>query len=206
LRREPVIHQKTGEEDVRQSRLLHKQIIRRDFHNQLNELWKVDSRLKNYARRYPVSAATGETEVLTSYLDDYSKLNEMGGVRWAPLVADRWGAVCSLDILFLRHEPKGGIIQSGDLDNRIKTLFDALRMPKSNEIPDDWESQNEPSPFFCLLSDDKLITQFRVTADRLLVPNAKPQPDADVHLVIKVNTFIDDFEKGKFTMGGSLHS
>jgi hypothetical protein len=193
-----------GANEVPQGRLIHKHSIRRHFHEQLQELWNVDSRLKGHVRKRIVTydAPTGVT-TSTSDLDELEKLHEIGGIKWVPLVTDRWGAVCSLDILFLRHEPKGGIIQSGDLDNRINTLFDALRMPEKKEIPDNLVLQNEPSPFFCLLSNDKLITEFRVTADRLLVPNTKP--DADVHLVIRVHTFIEDFQKAAFTIGGSIH-
>jgi len=105
-----------------------------------------------------------------------------------------------LDILFLRHEPKGGIIQSGDLDNRINTLFDALRIPNQSQIPDTVDPANEPSPFFCLLSDDKFIAEFRVTSDRLLIPSPKPEGDADVHLVIEVRTYITDHEKAHWMM------
>ena len=120
-----------------------------------------------------------------------------------PLVQERIGIVCSLNILFLRHEPKGGIIQSGDLDNRIKTLFDALRIPKEKEVPDDAQPSEQPNPFFCLLSDDRLITDFRVTADRLLIPTVNPR--ADVHLVIEVRTFIADHGKAQWYLLGDIH-
>jgi hypothetical protein len=35
-----------------------------------------------------------------------------------------------LNILFLRADIPGKVVQSGDIDNRLKTLFDALRMPQ----------------------------------------------------------------------------
>jgi len=185
-----------GEDDRRQSRLLHKHSIRRHFHKQLCELWDVDSRLKPFATR--------PSPIHESDVEKLSKLFERGGIRWMPLVTEQLGAACSLNILFLRHEPKGGIVQSGDLDNRITTLFNALRVPSAQEIPDDIGVQNEPNPFFCLLSDDKLITEFRVTADRLLVPSEKP--DSDVHLVIEVRTFITDHQRAMFVLGGHIHA
>jgi hypothetical protein len=37
---------------------------------------------------------------------------------------------CSIDILFLHRDAPGRIVRSGgDIDNRIKVLFDALRVP-----------------------------------------------------------------------------
>jgi hypothetical protein len=73
-------------------------------------------------------------------------------------------------------------------------------MPDQKQIPDTVDPAKEPSPFFCLLSNDKLIAEFRVTSDRLLVPSAKPQEDADVHLVIVVRTYITDYEKAHWLM------
>jgi hypothetical protein len=135
------------------------------------------------------------------------------GIGWAQLVNDVWGAVCSVDVLFLRREPKTGIVQTGDLDNRIKLLFDALSIPRENEFPDSVDPIKEPTPFFCLLSDDSLITQFRVTADRLLIPNSElPEtgtsggPQSDVYLVIEVKTFIDDQSRADLTYGSVVHA
>jgi hypothetical protein len=95
-----------------------------------------------------------------------------------------------LDILFLRHDPPGSVVHAGDLDNRIKTLIDALRKPqgaielRGNETPTDDED-----PFFCLLEDDKLVTGLTVESDRYLEP-PNGRKDADnrrAHIVITVD-------------------
>jgi hypothetical protein len=194
-----------GEDDVRPPRLTHKQDIRRHFHKQLAELWKVDSKLKGFTEQKIrlQNLLPGTPPDSLSFIDAVANKNEVGKIRWMPLAHEDWGVGCGLDILFLRHEPKGGMIQSGDLDNRIKTLFDALRKPEAKEIPADVIPNQEPNPFFCLLSNDKLITEFRVTADRLLVPAEKP--DADVYLVIEVRTFVIDHQKAAWMMGASFH-
>ena len=90
---------------------------------------------------------------------------------------------CNLDILFLRKEEPGGLIlQSGDIDNRIKTLFDALRMPAPGELIPPNMSEN---PMHCLLESDTLVTGFNVRTDRLLTkPSAS---DKQVHLVIGID-------------------
>ena len=98
---------------TRPSRIKHKQDIRCSFHEQLDELWKVDSRLKSLARgfRETHDNSTGVTTRISN-LDAIGEKNELGGIKWVPLVTDRWGSACSLNILFLRHEPKGGIVQT----------------------------------------------------------------------------------------------
>ena len=99
-----------------------------------------------------------------------------------PIVLEDMDVACGLDILFLRpHQSGKALIQSGDLDNRLKTLFDALRMPKVGESLD--SPQEHEDSFFCLLQDDSLIDRVSITTDWLLDPAAYV---SDVHLVIDV--------------------
>ena len=90
--------------------------------------------------------------------------------------------VCDLDILFLRQgEPGRLILPGGDIDNRIKTLLDGLRMPNSaNEIG----ARRVLRPTYCLLEDDSLITGINVRTDRLL--DSKTRGDDAVRLIIGV--------------------
>ena len=59
------------------------------------------------------------------------------------------------EIFMLRPEVPGAIItQGGDIDNRLKTLFDALRMPQNeNELPKDEIPGTDEVPFFWLFPD-----------------------------------------------------
>jgi hypothetical protein len=87
--------------------------------------------------------------------------------------------------LFLRPAAAGDLFKDGgDIDNRIKTLLDALRIPKKEELPDDWVPTDTEKPFHCLLEDDKLLSRFSVDTDRLLIPQKHEQ---DVSLVITVS-------------------
>jgi len=98
---------------------------------------------------------------------------------------------CALDILFLRREGPGSLIRSGgDIDNRLKVLFDALRMPQTcDEVCGDSPTPDE-DPFFCLLEDDKLISKVAVETNWLLTPLADNEHINDVHLVIRVKTIV----------------
>jgi hypothetical protein len=93
-----------------------------------------------------------------------------GGFRFVPLVTQQLTLLCGIDILFLRPDSPGAVLNSGDLDNRLKTLFDALRMPTSNEINGNLVPQPDEDPFYCLLEDDRLITKVTVETDLLLQP------------------------------------
>lgn len=108
---------------------------------------------------------------------------DIGGCKFIPLVRKSLSLICELDILFLRNDAPGSIVKSGgDLDNRIKTLFDGLRMPTPDELK---VGLPNAEPFYCLLEDDSLISSFAVRTDRLLTdPN---RDETRVLLVIDVH-------------------
>lgn len=91
-----------------------------------------------------------------------------------------------LDILMLRPQPPGHVISGGDIDNRIKTLLDALCVPQVNQLPDTTQEGlkriEQASPVHCLMQDDNLITDVRISTDTLL--DVDPNSE-DVVLVIK---------------------
>ena len=150
--------------------------IRRYLHNQFIVLWQQPP--LNYHREFlEETPADGKTSIL----------RHVGAFTFAPLVCQKLHLIAQLHIVFLRPEPPGALItQGGDIDNRLKTLFDALRMPKiESELPRGDVPQANEHPFFCLLEDDNLITAVAVETDRLLRLQAN---DSHVHLIITVNT------------------
>lgn len=174
--------------------------IRREMHKQLDELWKTNFLLKDLRdirMGFKDDSVPSGTRVNTR-LEENAKMHESFGIRWAPLICNAYGLLCRMEILFLRPESKGGVVHSGgDLDNRIKTLFDALRIPSTKQLPDSLDAKNEPSPFFCLLEDDNRIIDFRVIADRLLEPCAP----SEVQLVIKVQTILANTDRAYIEFG-----
>jgi hypothetical protein len=74
--------------------------------------------------------------------------------------------VCGIEILFLRADPPGQLLRSGDIDNRLKTLFDALRMPRDgNEFGGYTVPDADENPFFCLMEDDSVVSRVAVETD-----------------------------------------
>jgi hypothetical protein len=178
---------KSKPEDVR--------TIRDEFHPQLELLWnshaalrrlRVSARvLKNFEDRLghwnpPDSPFFDHdpNEPLPEGHVDLCEPIEKGNNRYIPLVRKSLGLACSLDIMFLRQEDPGELVlQGGDLDNRIKTLFDALRIPDGDVA----QAQN---PTYCLLESDSLIDGFRVSTGRLLM--SETSRPSEVRLTIEV--------------------
>jgi hypothetical protein len=140
----------------------HKHDLRRRFHLQLKQLW--DQRPLNEIKDV-LLYAQGAHSV-------YNVIRPLGPFTFAPLVSGKMCAVAELSITLLRPEPPGRLItQHGDIDNRLKTLFDSLTIPiHANQIegyiPGDGED-----PFFCLLEDDNLVTAVSVRTEQLLEPD-----------------------------------
>jgi hypothetical protein len=96
---------------------------------------------------------------------------------------------CSLNILFLRRDRPGRIVQAGgDLDNRLKTLMDALKVPDTTSgLPEPPEP--DYNPIFCLLQDDSQVTALHIVTDRILAPLVSSEKDNDVVLIIHVHVY-----------------
>jgi hypothetical protein len=137
----------------------HKHELRQAFNIQLKTLWERSSNLRNWD-----SWERPKNRLMRERLAEHFQFN---GVGYVPLSWDELGVACTLDILMLRPEMPGQtLIKGGDINNRLKTLFDALRIPQAGET-------SEPAtdePFYCLLQDDRLINNVSVTTDHLLAP------------------------------------
>ena len=181
----------------------HKHSVRRVFHEQLKHLWATDRFLSRYQihpenpnlGRQPHAAADAmygmwadEEEDMRPLVDVVTDRHRFGNYRFVPLVTTYFNLLCSLHVLFLRHDVPGSAIQAGDIDNRIKTLIDALRLPQSeNELVEDDEQPGEgEDPFFCLLEDDNQVSAFAVETDTLLEPPDGPEKGRSVKLVVSV--------------------
>lgn len=180
----------------------HVQSIRKVFHRQLRHLWATNRFLSShtvgdldYGHQRLIEIIgwwtdgdTGENKrPLQEAIADIYREN---GYRFVPLVREDWALSCSLEILFLRRDAPGSLVSAGDLDNRIKTLIDALRKPNNgNELRGNEEPSEGEDPFFCLLEDDKLITGLSVETD-ILLQEASGNNDEDrrqVNIVITVD-------------------
>jgi hypothetical protein len=172
------------------NRVEEKCLIRKQLHAQLKQLWKTHPVL--------VSIAGGNVSVPDAPLGTYQKQIEATatrfsrcGFRFVPIVSEEMSLSCALDILFLRRDYPGNVIVSGgDIDNRLKTLLDALRMPSNcGELGGSTPDLDE-NPFYVLLEDDSLITKIGVSTDRLLLPEVGSEHVHDVRLVIGVTVSI----------------
>lgn len=153
-----------------------KQELRRSFHTQLKELWH-QMPLKERHKLLEKEPAKNETGIIQT----------IKGFNFAPLVTEKLNLIAELKITLLRPEPPGSIItQAGDIDNRLKTLFDALKVPtESKAIPSGDTPREGEDPFYCLLEDDNLITKVQVETDRLL---DECKSRSEVVLLIHVTT------------------
>lgn len=161
--------------------------IRDALEDQLKELWE----------HQPLS--------IDKYLNpdpkpgDISALVQRHGHTWAALVSDQMGLRAELDVLLLRPGQPGNVVHGGDIDNRVKTLLDALSAPAQlTQVPTDMRPTSPTDPKFVLLDDDKLVTRLNVETERLLGAD-----DSDtVHLTIRVNIGLTRWMMGNMVLSG----
>ncbi len=153
-----------------------KQQLRRHFHSQLKCLWEQPP-LVDFATWLRPEVEKGEIALV----------EPTGPFQFAPLVSERIHMLAELDLMILRPGPPGALVgHGGDIDNRVKTLLDALRIPReSTALPSDDKPLDGETPFFCLLGDDRLITRLSVDTDTLL---EKTEDPSEVVLTLRVTT------------------
>jgi hypothetical protein len=195
-------------------------VIRNVFHDQLADLWDTNvifRQLARMARTWPRGYSAGSSEFPSPELPDYTfEKPELhpgqvdycapipvpaAGASFIPIVRNSLYLNCAVDILFLRHEEPISLMRhGGDLDGRLKTLFDALKMPNPK---DPVYKGNPPTddPLYVVLEDDSLISDFSVTSGRLLGRAAKKKREVrlTVDITIKV---LRVFEHNQILIGG----
>jgi hypothetical protein len=115
------------------------------------------------------TAVFTDEEALELGLQWFSGQWSTGQYRFVPLVTGELSLRCKLDMLFLRPEEPRYIIQSGDLNARMKTIFDALRIPTTEQEGGSSPPGPDETPFYCLLEDDTLISDVAIRTDQLLM-------------------------------------
>lgn len=150
--------------------------IRQCLHLQLKQLWGQPP-LKHFQEL--LHPPSGENDIRV--------IREVGGFQFAPLMGKKLNFLAELEITLLRPGAPGNIVQGGgDIDNRLKTLLDALAVPPHpNALPQGISPADGETPFFCVLDDDGLITKLSVRTAGLLEVTRSP---SEVELMVLVRT------------------
>lgn len=183
-----------------------KHAIRRVFHPQLRRLWSVKPNLKYWAfqwfQKAPREAAQAlNVKNLTQEeignarfrlgIETMGKFYAKAGYELAPLVVPEFAAQCSIDILVLRPGERIVFDEQGDLDGQVRTIIDALRMPDNPSETGGAQPDDDERPLFCLLQNDKLVSEIKVTSDELLqLPEQAFNPSEREQAVLRLNQML----------------
>ena len=176
----------------------HKHSIRDCFRLQLEDLWKREP-LKSMDKLIAPKCICEEQcceKCMSGCHSDcckcakvVKKVIDTSGHAWnfASIVSKKHHMIARLEIVLLRpEEPRSGARR--DIDNRLKTLFDALQIPKQEqEIPDEANPMQGDDVFHCLLEDDSLITSIDVKTDHLL-GSVKSKKEVLIIMQVHVST------------------
>lgn len=156
----------------------HKDEIRKELDPQMRTLWS-QVPLQGYKDLLPGERYEHQSPFI---FDPQSPSHP----RCICLISSKAFFIAEIDITLLRPDPPGSFVHSGDIDNRLKTLLDALRMPK-NDNEFHLTPGSPVEDMYCLMEDDNLISRLSITTDRLLRPVNTP---LDVIAIIRVNVKI----------------
>ena len=158
-----------------------KQAVREVFHPQLAELWSYEPLVHSQFLLSP----GGQKNPNEIYEPGLSVLTTVGAQVYAPLVSRKLKLNAELEVLLLRAGPAGSVLTGhGDIDNRLKVLFDALSVPTLQQAqPCSGGLGTETQPLHTLLEDDDMVTRVNVDTARLL----GDYPDGHVRAIVRVD-------------------
>ncbi len=160
-----------------------KQVVREAFHPQLVDLWTFEPLIHSRFLLDPRGVANPEDRYRLE--PGLSVLTTVGAQVYAPLVSKKLKLNAELDVLLLRAGPAGGVLTGqGDIDNRLKVLFDALSVPTLQQaLPCAEGLGTEAKPLHTLLEDDDMVTRVSVDTARLL----GDYPAGHVRAIVRVD-------------------
>jgi hypothetical protein len=126
------------------NRVEHKHDIRRALHPQLRAYWDHHPFLREW--RGHKDGPTHDYNSRQLMRDELADRFARCGYRFTPLVTREWELYCAINILYVRPGWPGNVLH--DIDNRLKTLFDALRLPAdSSQLGKHVTPQPDENPF-----------------------------------------------------------
>jgi hypothetical protein len=83
------------------------------------------------------------------------------------------------------------------LDNKLKTLIDAMKAPTHREEHPKTPPKDDENPYFCVVQDDQYIDSIKIKSDRLLATSTSSPEDRpdDVVVLMEVTTALFDIQK-----------
>lgn len=170
----------------------HKHSIRQQFHEQLKNLWQ----LPPLSDLYSIAVGTHSSDLKAPFesegggspisTEEATWIKSVDSMHFLPIVSQKSQTVAEVDITWFRNETPGNLLNSGDIDNRLKTICDALQISPHGQMPTPPLLATREDLFYCVVEDDALITGLSVRAERLL----RPSNSDDALLVIEVTTKI----------------
>lgn len=134
--------------------------IRLEFSQQVRRHWRKPRGLlaEAYARGLPEAFYKRQHYCVVKTDPEKSPFFKVDlcGFSVIPIVSGHNWLACELDITFLGNERR----PFTDLDNQVKFVVDALRMPQEDQVPASMRGRGDE--LFCLVEDDSLISKYCV--------------------------------------------
>jgi len=145
---------------------------------------------------------------LKRYMDDPSlqafllstsgERKRIGNWQFQPIICTRPPFHCELEIRISTPRLDVSLVENqGDLDSRLKTLFDALRAPRMvQEIPPDREPASPDDLYYVLLENDSLVTDLIIRTEldfsRTIEPrHPQEAPEVELDIFVRVRDPLD---------------
>lgn len=165
-----------------QDRAAGKHKIRQELHEQICALAKCDAFAGLLLDDLQGKRKPGERAMYT----------EHAGKRYWFLIPEHLKIAVDINITILVPHDVGVVVHNGgDIDNRVKTLFDSLRVPAApSEIPASDDFDYSKGGMYCLLQDDKLINRVSIQTYRDYAPHSRDSVRCQIEIKTRITSAV----------------
>ncbi|MEM1287447.1 MAG: hypothetical protein AAGH60_03765 [Pseudomonadota bacterium] len=138
--------------------------IRTKLSDQVLRLWMTEPNLRSWDVGYSTWGveAPGKDQPRGLAREVFPLAFQRNGQSYGPLIPKRMKISCEVSInLFTVHTDED-LLSKGDIDNKLKRLVDALRIPTENVHP-----KPSDEPIFTVMEDDSQVTRLSVEHTKL---------------------------------------
>ena len=161
--------------------------LRKAFHPQLKRFWLAHQHLNSVKTHCFLKDSQERGHELQLLSEQFADFFTVDSTHFVPLAIQKLHLVCEIDVLLLVSPNSAHLLARSDIDNRMKTLLDGLRMPQQkSELLNDLSAGSVQDPYYVLVEDDSQVSKLSVEYDTYLAAEQADIANDIVSAIISV--------------------
>ncbi|MEX0318639.1 MAG: hypothetical protein AB3N21_11845 [Ruegeria sp.] len=161
--------------------------LREAFHPQLKRFWEAHQHLNSLKTHRLLGPEKGKDPERLLLSEQFAEFYKVGHIHFVPLATREMHLACEISVLLLVSPNSPHLLAKGDIDNRMKTMLDGLRMPQQrSELLSEHRNDQSGEPHYVLMEDDSQVSKLSVEYDTYLAAEQSDIQNDVVNAIVGV--------------------